>query len=242
MGVDIRAGLAEFLAVMLFVFFTNGATATGGATPLQFGLFFAALMYVFGQYSGAQMNPALSFGLILAKKTDPVQGVINIVFQVIGGICGAMLICIVVDSQASMMIGTQSIVPVYSAGQAFFAEAMGTMLVMYTVLETAGNANAGIVAPLATGIAVYTAHTFLGSIDGCSINPARTFGPTLVASIGERYNTLVMESSDLWEDHWVFWAGPLAGAAVAVGVNMLMSTILAPKAADAPAEAAGGSE
>lgn len=250
MGVDIRAAMAEFLALTIFVFFTNGAAATGAGMAglgiaLQFGLLFTVLLYAVGQYSaGGQMNPAISIALAATKKLSPVQAGVNILAQVAGGIAGAMLVCIVVDKEANLMIGTQSINPLYEAPQAFFAEAMATCLVVCAVLETANHPNAGVIAPLAIGLAVFIGHMMLGPIDGCSLNPARTFGPTLVASVGERYNTVTMESSDLWEDHWVFWLGPIAGAIVAVATNMIMTKVLAPKAAaaDAPAETAGGSE
>jgi len=245
MAVDIRAAAAEFLALLIFVFFTTGCAATGAgagngnlAICFQFGLLIMVLAYAIGQYSGGQINCAVTFGLVLAGKLDPVQAGVNFVAQLAGGICASILVCIIVDKETNMTIGTNHVSDGYSAGQAFLAEILGTFLLMYTVLETAvndkNNSNAGITAPIAIGMAVFLAHVFMIPIDGCSINPTRTFGPILVASVGERYGAN-MESSDMWEDHWVYWAGPLVGAAVAVGVYKLMTEVLAPKEA-APAE------
>ena len=56
------------------------------------------------------------------------------------------------------------------------------------------------------GFAVFLAHVVLIPIDGCSINPTRSFGPAVVAS--------AMGSTNVWDDMWVFWAAPLLGAAV----------------------------
>jgi len=62
----------------------------------------------------------------------------------------------------------------------------------------------GAMTPLCIGLAVLVAHLLLIPIDGCSINPARSFGPAVVAGS--------------WVDHWVFWVGPMTGAAVAAVV------------------------
>merc|ERR1740123_1303637 len=76
-----------------------------------------------------------------------------------------------------------------------------TFLLMFTVLQT-GNRAPGCIA---IGLAVFLAHSVLLPVDGCSINPTRSFGPALVASCRKN-------SSDLFQDMWVFWLGPLAGA------------------------------
>ncbi len=59
----------------------------------------------------------------------------------------------------------------------------------------------GHIAPLAIGFAVLVDYVFGVPVTGASMNPARSFGPALVA--GE------------WENHWIFWVGPLIGGAVA---------------------------
>lgn len=58
-------------------------------------------------------------------------------------------------------------------------------------------------APFAIGIAVFLAHIVAVPVDGCSINPARSFGTAV--------------TSNTWQQHWIFWVGPLAGGAV-VGI------------------------
>jgi len=85
---------------------------------------------------------------------------------------------------------------------------------MTVVLQTAVNrksANNRSQAPLAIGLAVFSAHAVLIPIDGCSINPTRSFGPALVNAI--RY---APEQSP-FKDMWIFWVGPLLGAGLAAG-------------------------
>ena len=80
---------------------------------------------------------------------------------------------------------------------------MLTFILVYVVFATAMDKRgaAGNIAPLAIGFAVLIDHLVGVPLTGASMNPARSFGPALVA--GE------------WDDHWVFWVGPLVGGALA---------------------------
>ena len=98
----------------------------------------------------------------------------------------------------------------FTGGQVFFAEMVGTMLLVYNVFATIDipAEGGGSLAQFPISMAVLVAHLFLLPIDGCSINPTRSFGPSLVATwagIGGRY----------YHQQYMFWFGPLFGAAVA---------------------------
>merc|ERR1719265_1957680 len=102
---------------------------------------------------------------------------------------------------------------------ALVGEIFGTFLLVFTVLETAINPatkSTREFAALAIGFAVFLAHSVLIPIDGCSINPSRSFGPALMAK-------LFYEGADTFSDMWVFWVGPLVGSSLAA----VVSTILA---------------
>merc|ERR1719401_2003780 len=111
--------------------------------------------------------------------------------------------------------GSNGVDEAFTRTQALVAEVFGTFLLMYTVLETAVNpasqANR-VVACIAIGFAVFLAHSVLIPIDGCSINPTRSFGPAVMAKL--RYG----QEHDSFADMWVFWVGPLFGSALAVCV------------------------
>merc|ERR1719217_949810 len=105
-------------------------------------------------------------------------------------------------------LGTNGVSDNYSQGEAFFGEIIMTFVLMYVVLETACNPkNAG--------------NIVLAPIDGCSINPTRSFGPAVVASAQGRRKcgTTGGEGCDApsrWNDWWVWTFGPCIGALIAV--------------------------
>ena len=114
-----------------------------------------------------------------------------------------------------MRFGTPSVPPhSHLCRQYFPSLLMGTLLLVYVVLETAVNTKAVTtdgetmvrgnkqnLAPIPIGLAVFMAHVICIPITGCSINPTRSFGPALV--------------SGNWDDHWIWWVGPLTGATLA---------------------------
>lgn len=87
---------------------------------------------------------------------------------------------------------------------ALILEIVMTFGLVYTVYATAldpKKGNLGIIAPIAIGFIVGANILVGGAFDGASMNPAVSFGPALV--------------SWTWTNHWVYWAGPMAGAAIA---------------------------
>lgn len=232
---DMKKCQAEFLAMALFVFFGCGsamsiAKTEGSAWILQvsltFGIAITVLAYTIGHYSGGHINCAVTFGLVLTGNCSVKQGLGNLVAQLLGSVFGAGLL-----QQAYSHFPTETLdktgglgtnvvndqVPIVSA---LIMEIVGTFLLMFVVLETATNTANKVtpMAPLAIGFAVFLAHSVLISIDGCSINPTRTTGPALV-------NWMTNEKADgkAIKQLWVFWLGPLAGAALAAAVYTSMA-------------------
>jgi glycerol uptake facilitator-like aquaporin len=99
--------------------------------------------------------------------------------------------------------------------QALVAEFMGTFCLVWVVMAACDNnkhdkvPHLGPLAPIAIGMTVFVLHLGMIGIDNCSINPARSFGTSLV--FGE------------WADHWVFWVGPMTGGLFAGAVYDLFS-------------------
>ena len=96
---------------------------------------------------------------------------------------------------------------VFTSGQVFLAEMMGTMLLVYNVLATIDipSAGGGPLGVYPIAMSVMVAHLFLLPIDGCSINPTRSFGPSLVAAMAN------IEGS-YYHQQYMFWFAPLIGA------------------------------
>ena len=101
-----RKLLAELLGTFLLVFFAvgvatlmfgfrfdGGSVAAGVvATAFAFGLTLLGLAYVLGPISGAHVNPAVTLGAVLSRRTEPLEGLLYMVVQFAGGILGALVL------------------------------------------------------------------------------------------------------------------------------------------------------
>jgi len=180
---------------------------------LAFGLSIASLAYATGHHSGGHINCAVTWGLVLAGECGIAQGVANFAAQMLGATLGAAVLCSIYpeDKDHTHGLGSNGVGEGWNWYNAFVGEIVGTFLLMVVVLQTAvekkssGNRSQ---AALAIGFAVFMAHCVLIPIDGCSINPTRSFGPALVAQI--RYG------GTPFKDMWIFWLGPIIGASLAV--------------------------
>eukprot|EP00933_Yihiella_yeosuensis_P078971 TRINITY_DN909_c0_g2_i1.p1 TRINITY_DN909_c0_g2~~TRINITY_DN909_c0_g2_i1.p1 ORF type:complete len:300 (-),score=65.42 TRINITY_DN909_c0_g2_i1:141-1040(-) len=223
-----KAAGAEFVAMTLFVIIGCGsamgiAKEPGSAWVLQvsltFGLAITALAYTVGHYSGAQINCAVTFGLALSGHLSYLQAAVNFAAQMLGAVLGAVILLQMhlPEEDKTASIGCNGVGANSSQLTALVGEFCMTFLLMFVVLETAISPLSlenRSMAPLAIGVAVFLAHSVLIPIDGCSINPTRSFGPALVASLIRSPNV-----KDAWKDMWVFWVGPLLGSAAAVGAH-----------------------
>lgn len=94
-----------------------------------------------------------------------------------------------------------STVPAGSAGQSLLVEAIISFFLMFVITAVATDTRAvGQAAAIAIGITVAVEILIAGPVSGASMNPARSFGPALL--------------SGTWQDHWVYWLGPITGAIV----------------------------
>jgi MIP family channel proteins len=218
-------GLAEFVAMALFVFIGCGsAMAVANESgwlfqvSLTFGFAISALAYSIGHISGGQINCAVTFGLVVAGHLDVMQALVNLAFQLAGAVLGSMLTLAIFSEKTDKTggLGTNAISKDFNSFQAFTAEVWGTFLLVFVVLQTAVNpatqANR-IMACMAIGISVFLSHSVLIPVDGCSINPTRSFGPMVVRKLFRNGG-----DDNYIKDFWVFCVGPLAGALGAAGV------------------------
>ena len=165
------------------------------------GLMVMAIILFMGKVSGAHLNPAVS--LAFAARGDfPWRRVPGyIVVQLAGATLAALFLRAVIDVSAKY--GSNYPAASYSSMSAFWMEFILTLGLVSVILGTASGAqNIGIVGAFGVGAYIALAGLWGSPISGTSMNPARTFGPDLVG--GE------------WTSYWVYVAGPIAGAAVAV--------------------------
>ena len=181
----------------------NASFAVG--TALAFGLTITFLAYAVGFISGGHINCTVSWGFFLAGKLSAAQLIANTIAQLLGSILGAGLLYGTVPNAAKSGLGTNALQPGVSVGNAILGEIVMTMTLVFTVLMTTSSAAKEAVNNLAAipiGLSVFAAHAVLLAVDGCSINPSRSFGPALL--MGK------------WDNFWVFVVGPYVGSTLAV--------------------------
>jgi aquaporin TIP len=223
-----RSVFAEFLATLIFVFIGAGAVVmVTGALPLSgggdvtgvitvdpgsaliaiaitHGLAIAALVAATARISGGHVNAAVTFAAVVTGRMKAGPGVLYVAAQLLGAVIGALLLDWVVTDQVAGNLGAHAIneAALQSTGAGVVVEAILTFVLVFTVFAVAmdprGPAN---LAPIAIGLAVLIDHFVGVPLTGASMNPARSFGPALVANE--------------WDDQWVYWIGPLLGGALA---------------------------
>ena len=172
-------------------------------------LVLGGLIYNLGAISGAHFNPAVTIQFIVFRMINPLTGVFYILVQLIGGILGAALayaimpeIWITISEKSGTELATNRVNPDFSDFQGFIGEVIVTMMLAFVIWGVAvskgeQNTFAGwsIAGVVATGVLL------LGPITGNSLNPARSFGPSVIMG-------------SFYKDHWVFWIGPIVGALI----------------------------
>jgi aquaporin NIP len=172
-----------------------GATGIAAA----FGLVIMAMIYATGHLSGAHINPAVSVAFSATRHFPLREVAAYVPSQLVGAVAGALLLRVVWDGTPADLGAT---VPSVGSGPALVYEAVMTGFLMFVITAVATDTRAfGAAAAIAIGGIVALDSLFGGGVTGASMNPARSFGPALVA--GE------------WQHFWIYVAGPLLGAVAA---------------------------
>jgi len=220
----LKAAAAELIATALFLMVSIGSIAAvtaSGSDPLPtvaltFGLSIALLAAGISGISGGHINPAVTFAMLITGQISVARGVMYIVAQLIGACIGVLILrAFLVDDLLAAIPGAGgnfiNTNAISEEWHGMLLEAMGTFVLVWTVFAVAVNPRlgSGNVAPLYIGLAVGVVHFFLIPLTGTGINPARTFGPAL----------FLPEAAEgipgRWEDFWIYYIGPLLGAAAA---------------------------
>lgn len=199
---------AEFLGTFGLVFAGTGAIIINHAShesithigiALTFGLIVLAMIYTFGDVSGAHFNPAVTTAFAAARRF-PWRDVPSYVAAQLGGAFAASgLLCALFPTDETL----GATLPVGTAMQSFILETVLAFLLMLVILSVStGAKEKGITAGIAVGAVIALEAIFAGPISGASMNPARSLAPAVV--------------SGHLETIWVYLAGPTLGALLAV--------------------------
>jgi MIP family channel proteins len=207
---SLRAPTAEFIGTALFVLVGAGSAVTNVAgavgVALANGLGLALAVTIMLPISGGHLNPAVSFALWLGKQIDAVTLGKYVLAQLLGAIVAALLIKALFPLSAARMtsLGTPQVSGTISFGAAIGLEALFTFFLVSAVYGTCVSPQKERVAGFAIGLVVLVCVLGGGVLTGAALNPARAFGPALVAWD--------------WHAQAVYWIGPLLGAAAAAGL------------------------
>jgi aquaporin Z len=213
---------AELVGTFVLVFGGVGSAVIAGShigfegVAFAFGLSLLAMVYTIGPISGCHINPAVTLGVLLAKKIDAKDAVAYWVAQIVGAvIASACILFIANGAAAGYDVATAGLGAngygahspgQYSLAAAFLAEVILTMFLVLTVLgSTDIKAPVGF-AGVAIGLVLTLIHLVGIPITNTSVNPARSIGPALFVG-GWALQQL-----------WLFIVAPLIGAAIAAVV------------------------
>lgn len=206
--------IAEFLGTFALVFCGTGAiiineqsnnAITHVGVAITFGLIVMAMIYTFGEKSGAHINPAVTIAFAV-HKVFPASKVFPYIISQLAGAVAASAVLYLLFPGSSTLGETE---PAGTAMQSLVLEFILTFFLMLTIVNVAeGGKEKGLFAGLAIGSVVLLEAMFAGPISGASMNPARSIGPALVSG---SIDTL-----------WIYIAAPLGGAVFAILVHRLI--------------------
>ena len=202
---NIKKMIAEFLGTCVLVVFGCGVAIVSGAdlvaTSLAFGLVIVAMAYSVGNVSGCHINPAVSFGMLVAGKMKLVEFFEYIVAQFLGAIAGAGILCAFFGCESGL--GANACQQGVEIWQGLVAEVILTFVFVFAILGVTSKKEFGSAAGIVIGLALTLVHLLGIAITGTSVNPARSFGPALLAG------------GDALSQVWIFILAPLVGACLA---------------------------
>ena len=197
--------IAELIGTFALVFCGTGAIIIDQQTngqvghvgiAITFGLIITAMIYAFGDKSGAHFNPAVTIAFSLADLFSKKEILPYIISQIIGAFIASILLKLLFP--ANLNLGAT--VPAGSYLESFILEVVLTFLLMLVILFTSqGSKETGAIAGLAIGGTVLLEAMFAGPICGASMNPARSLAPAIISG---NLSTL-----------WIYIAAPILGAA-----------------------------
>ncbi|GFZ48403.1 Aquaporin-2 [Saitozyma sp. JCM 24511] len=230
--------IGEYVGTVLFLLFAFGGTKIvtslfyGARTApligdilsslyisLAFGFSLTVSVWIFFRVSGGLFNPAVSLGMALVGVLTPLRAALLAFVQILGGMTAAAIVSVLTPGPLEVRTTLTSGV---SVSRGLFIEMFLTAWLMLAILFLAAEKHkATFIAPVGIGIALFVAELFGVFYTGGSLNPARSFGPSVVARQFNGYD-------------WIYWVGPGLGAGLAAAFYKLLKwfeyeTVLGPE-------------
>lgn len=216
----IRPLLVELIGTTVFLLIGLWGACSGGgvlAAALSFGLALMVLAASFGHISGVHFNPSVTIGVLITGEIQAVMAILYIVMQLLGGIAAGGLLRLLLPTKTyasckggATYLASHAVSNATAAvqdgdvrvWQGIFIELIVTFLLVTVILMTALDTKSKTgLASVLIGFTLAVSILAIGAYTGGSLNPARSLGPAVFANH--------------WEDHYVYWIGPLVGAIIA---------------------------
>jgi aquaporin Z len=216
-----RRMAAEFIGTFWLVLGGCGSAVLAAAFPgvgiglhgvsLAFGLTVLTMAYAIGHISGCHLNPAVTVGLVTAKRFPLSELPHYVIAQVAGAVAGAGVLYMIASGKTGFSLtngfaanGYAEHSPGgYTLAAALVAEVVMTLMFLLVILGVTDKRALHGFAPMAIGLALTLIHLISIPVTNTSVNPARSTGPALFVG-GWALNQL-----------WLFWVAPLVGAVIA---------------------------
>lgn len=222
--------LAEFLGTMILVLFGDGVVANvclkkakgngGGWIVIATGwaLAVAIPVFIFGGFSGAHFNPAVTIGMAAIGKLAWSQVAPYILAQMLGGIVGACLVYLAYlphykeETDPATILGTFATGPaIRSKGANFMTEFIATFCLLFFIIGVGNTVMVDGISPMVVGMIIWALGLSLGGPTGYALNPARDLGPR----IAHAFLPIPHKGSSDWDYAWIPVVAPICGAIVA---------------------------
>lgn len=227
---SIKKYIAEFIGTAVLVILGCGTAMLVGCdaasgsgyllTALAFGLVIVGMAYCVGNISGCHINPAVSIGVLISGGMTVADFIGYIISQCLGAFAGAGVLALIFNmggvKDMTGGFGSNGLDGVNgSVGAGFIVEIVLTFIFVLTILGvTSKKAGHGSFGGLVIGLTLTLVHILGIGLTGTSVNPARSFGPAIVAAING--NSAPLGSL------WVFIVAPLVGGVLAAVVYKLL--------------------
>jgi len=218
---DWQKVLAEVVGTFFFFFIGIGSIPVANSQGIIYvafahGIALAIAISALGHISGGHFNPAVSIGLMLARKISPALAVFYIFGQIVGGVGACLALVMILPERVwtAFELGTPTVnTQVINSCQAIFLEAVLTFFLVLAVFGTAVDPRATRIGGFGIGLTVFVDIIVGGPLTGAAMNPARAIAPAIVSGV--------------WRtDQLVYWVGPILGAAAAA---LLYANLFLPK-------------
>jgi MIP family channel proteins len=211
----LRPLVAEFIGVFMLVFigggamiingYHEGAVSLGGIAAAH-GLALAIAVTATMNISGGHINPAITIGLWSIGRIQSRKAGLYVIAQLLGAVLAALVLrsLFPISAGRSTVYGALSVAPDITLAGAILIEAVLTFFLAFAMMGTVVDPAAPRVGGFGVGLTLWMCVLAGGPLTGAALNPARAFGPALVAHF--------------WVGQLAYWIGPILGAVVAMQV------------------------